>query len=292
MRPLLHKAVAIAFLTLLLLWVIGLFVAPAPASPPATPPHVGSVFTREDFSRQQVANNVRALHLEDVPAPLLLDRADADAVRVHEKSAHLTASSAAFDDDEKQVRLAVAGQEGIVLNERSSGVAGQRTLALEISVRPERFDELASRLRQIGQLQTVSVSQRDRTDEFRRLRAKKQHLEKQRDEVAKAGEGKLPSVEDKLRVLQSLREIDRELQTVVGQVGDLLGKESYYNVYLTLSEEAPATSTQGVAAFPRRAGHALLWALPWWCVVLVLMGLGPATFASVKALLPRRGPTP
>ena len=288
MRQLLHKAAAIGFLTLLLLWVVGLFVAPAPATE-AYPAQHGFAFSREDFSRQQVANNLKALNVDHVPLPLLLDRQEADGVRVHEKSAQLTATSSAFDDDEKEIRLAIAGHDALVLNERSSGIDGQRRLALEVSVRPERFDDLTKQLRKIGHLETVSVHQRDRTDEFRRLRGQQQWLKQQREAVAKVL-GDKGSAEDRLRVLQKLHEIDKELQAVAAQAGDLVGKESYYHVYLTLSEERPGASHRGINAVPRRAANALLWALPWWCVVMAVLGLGPAVYVCVRTLLARRAP--
>src|SRR5262245_15020277 len=88
MRQLLHKVAAIGFLTLLLLWVVGLFVAPPPpAAATAYPSQQALAFNREDVSRLQAANNLRALNMHHVPLPLLLDRQDAEGIRVHEKSA-------------------------------------------------------------------------------------------------------------------------------------------------------------------------------------------------------------
>src|SRR5262249_12008016 len=162
--------------------------------------------------------------------------------------------------------------DGLVLNERSSGIDGQKRLALEISVRPERFDDLTKQLRKIGHLETVSVNQRDRTDEFRRLRGQQQWLKQQREAVPKVL-GHQASAEDGRRGVQKLHEIGKELQAVAAQAGDLVGKESYYHVYLTLSEERPGASNRGVNAVPRRAANALLWALPWWCVAMAVMGL-------------------
>jgi hypothetical protein len=285
MQPLVKKVAAIGFLVLLVLWVVGLFRAPAPAA--ATPAQGSFVFNRE-VSRQQAANNLRALNMEKVPAPLLLDRQEVEGIRIHERSAQMTAVTARFADDEKQVRLAVADHGALVLNERSSGTDGQRRLALEISVRPERFDELTSRLRKVGHLETVSVHQRDRTDEFHHLREQAQRLKKQREEVSKVSDGRIASVEDRLRILQKLQEIDKEQQGVARQAGDLLGKESYYQVYFNLSEDQLGASPYGIESVPRRAWNALLWALPWWCVAMALLSVLPAVYVSLKALLPRR----
>ena len=286
MLPLLKKVAAVGFLTLLVLWVVGLFRAPAPAAP--FPAQASIVFNREDLQRLQVANNLRALKMDNVPAPLLLDRQEVEGIRVHEKSAQLTAVTARFEDDEKQVRQAVVDHGALVLNERSSGIEGQRRLALEISVRPENFDDLTGRLRKVGRLEAVSVHQRDRTDEFRRLREQQQWLKQQRDAVSKAGEGRSASIEDRLRILQKLQEVEKELQGVARQAGDLLGKESYYHVFLTLSEDPLGASPYGIESVPRRAWSALLWALPWWCVAMALFGVLPAVYASLKALFSRR----
>lgn len=287
MHQLLPKVAAVGFLTLLSLWILGLFVAPPPADPALVEWQAQS-FNRANASQGQVANNLRALKLAAEPAPLLLERPDAEAVRIHEKSAQLTATSSTFEDDEKAIRRAIAGKEALVLNESSSGTEGKRRLALEVSVPPEKFDDLTTRLREIGRLQTVSVQQRDRTDEFRRLRAQQQRLKKLREETAKVADGKVASVEDRLRILQKLQEIDKELQGVEGQAGDLLGKESYYQVYLTLSEEQPRELITVLNSVPRRALNALAWALPWWVAAMATMALGPATYVSLRTLAARR----
>ena len=80
-------------------------------------------------------------------------------------------------------------------------------------------------------------------------------------------EGKNPSLEDALKLEAKVHEIEKELQGLNVKFGDLLGKESYYHVHVTLVEHQPGGRGDRTYTLPQRIGHALLWALAWWCGV-------------------------
>jgi Domain of unknown function (DUF4349) len=287
MHPLGQKAIALAFLTFLILWVAGLFrVSSLPASPTAWP-----VMNHEELGlnsqRMQAANNLKQLGLGMTPLPLVLDKLDVDPIRIHEKSAQLTTRTAAFEDDEGRIRAALNGHEAVILNERSSGLVGQRRLTLVIGVQLHRFDDLVEQLSGIARLDSISVQQRDRTDEFRRLHAQRQSAKKYLESVQKLRKAKTPSIEDELRVEQKIQEIEKELQTLAVQLGDLLGKESYYHISLTLVESHSGSWLDRADGLPRHMGRAFLWALPWWGAVLALLSVFPGAYFSIRALVAR-----
>src|SRR4051812_27056377 len=118
MLQLAKKAAAVAVLTFLLLWAVGLGrVAAQPAPPPAWAP----AGREETYSRQQVANNLRALGLAATALPAMLDRGDIDKVRAHEKTAHLAVTTATFGEDEALVRSAITDHKATVFHQRSVG---------------------------------------------------------------------------------------------------------------------------------------------------------------------------
>jgi hypothetical protein len=125
----------------------------------------------------------------------------------------------------------------------------------------------------------VSVQQRDRTGEFRRLHAQRLALKKHLEAVLKlrgAGKG---SVDDSLKVEQKVQGIEKEIQALGVQLGEFLGKESFYNVKLTLSENRAGSS---------RMGQAFFWAATWWLTCAGVVGLLAGSFVSARTLWPGR----
>ena len=283
---LLKKGAAVGFLALLALWAVGFVRGP---SQPYPQPTAWPVLAREvQASRLPSANNLKQIGLAQTPLPALLDQPDVDRIRVFEKVAHLATGTAAFDDDEAAVRSALAAHRAAVFNENNSGIAPGRRLTLEVGAPPDQIDALVGRLRQVGRLESVSVQQHDRTGEFRRLHAQRQSLKKYLEAVLKLRAGKKSSVEEELKLEQRIQEVEKELQALEVQFGDLLGKEPYYHVYLTLSEYQPGGALDRTYTVAQRLGGALLWAVAWWCAAAAALGVLAATYLSVRALAARR----
>jgi hypothetical protein len=290
MSPFLKKVVAAGFLLFLALWGTG-FVRglslPFPQAPAWPLPVAEPAQSR--YSNQKVANNLQKLGLTLMSLPAVLEGADVGRIQVYEKSAHLATGTAEFADDEAAVRAALKQYGATVTNETASGLAPSRRLTLEVGVHPDQFDGLVEELRQVGYLESVTVQQRDRTEEFRRLHAQRQVLRKHLDAIAKlrSGDRKL-TVEEELKLEQKVQDIEKELQSLGGQLGDLLGKDSVYQIYLGLSEYQPGSRLDRTYTLPRRVGNAFLWAVPWWFAIVATLSILPATWVSVQTLCPTK----
>ena len=281
------QAAAIAFLALVGLWVAGLFrEPPRAASPSALDWSSSSNSVDNNSSRQQFANNLRQLGLGTLPLPAVLDQADVDRIQVFEKVARLASGTTAFDRDQAALRSALEAHDAVIFNETNGGIAPTRRVSLEIGVHPDKFDALVEDLRGIARLESVGVQQRDRTGEFRRLHAQRQSLKKHLEAVQKLRGTANPTIEDQLKVEQKVQDIERELQTVGVQLGDFVGKDSYYHVYVTLSEASGRLDH--TYDLPLRVGNAFAWALAWWCGGAVILAVLAGTAISVRALWPRR----
>jgi hypothetical protein len=286
MRLLWKKGAAIGFLAFLGLWVGGMIrglTLPPPAAPEWHLP-VNEILSRRSAS----ANNLHQLGLEQTPLPLVVDQADVERIRVYEKDARLTAATAAFDHDAALVRFALEQHQALVFNEKGSGINPGRRLTLEIGVHPEEFDALVGQLREIARLESVSVEQRDRTGEFRQLHAERQSLKNHLDSLLKLRGGKNLSIEDELKLEQKIQDIEKPLQALGVQLGDLLGKESFYQVYVTLWEYQPGGWSDRTYNLPWRLAQAFLWALPWWCTVALAFVALAGACLSIQALWPKR----
>ena len=292
MNPLWNKGAAVGFLVFLGLWLACGIRGSSLSQPQQGAAGEASAWMasvrQESWNPAQFANNLKKIGLAKTPLPAVLDQADVERIHVHEKSAQIGTSTTAFDEDEALIRSTLAKSRAEVLNEKNGGIAPQRRLALEIGVHPDRFDALVEQLRNVGRLESVSVQQRDRTGDFRRLHAQRQSLKKHLESLLKLRGAKAPSIEDTLKLEQRIQEIEKEMQSLGVQLGDLLGKESFYHIHLTLSESKPGARLDFAASLPKRLFQAFLWALLWWGVLALGVGMAAATIFSVKTLWPPR----
>jgi hypothetical protein len=290
MQRLWKKAAAVGFLALLALGLVGTiraFTLPYPQLLKSSLPISLPMLERN----LPTANNLRQVGLGEMPLPLLLEQGNVERIRVYERSGQLALATDAFDDDEAQIRSAVTAHQALVLNEKSSGLPSERRLVLELGIHPDRFDALMTQLRSIGHLESVSVQQRDRTGEFQRLHAQRQSLKKRHAAVLKLRETKNLSIDDTLRLEQRLQDIDKELQTVGVQLGDLLGKESSYHVYVALAEYYPGSRLDPSYTWPQLR-YGLIWGLGrWFALALGAVGVFGAWF-SVTTLWPAKATAP
>ena len=106
--------------------------------------------------------------------------------------------------------------------------------------------------------------------------------------ITKLREGKNPSLEDSLRLEGKIQDIEKELQGLSVQFGELLGKESYYHVHLTLAEFQPGDKRDRTFTISQRIGHGFLWAITWWFGTALALALVAASYVSVWVLRQKR----
>ena len=286
MRQLLHKLAAVGFLLFVCLWIGGTVRGYALPYPEA-PIFDFSIFDRAATQRLMQANNLKQIGLATTPVPLVLERPEVEQIQVYERIAYLGTATRAFDDDEAQIRSAVAGHQGTIFNESSSGLAPDRQLTLDIGVNPEKFDALLQELKQIGKFEHINVQQRDRTADFRQLNAKRQSLKKYLEATLKLRGVKDASVDDSLKVEQKIQDIEKELQQVGVQLGDLLGKESFYHIQMSLREYQTGSRHDREYTMPKRVAHAFVWAVAWWCATAIGAAVAVGTVVSARILWPQ-----
>jgi hypothetical protein len=282
--PIRYKKIAAAgFLLFVGLWVVGSVRAMTLDFPP---PPVVPMYSIDlvSSSRLPIANNFKQIGLEATPLPMVLDQPDALKIQIYEKHAQLALGSAAFDDDLAQIRKAVDNEKAAVFNEKNTGTAPERRITLEIGVAPERFDALLAKLRATGRLESINVQQRDRTGEFRRLTGQRQALKSYLQSVLKLREVKTASIDDALKLEQKIQEIEKELQNLGAQLGDFVGKESYYNLYVTLFEYQPGSHLDSTFTWQSRLVHGWTWAVAWWIGIVAGGALLAGTYVSARIL--------
>ncbi len=288
--PYLKKFAALGFLLFMLLWIVGVirgFTLEYPPPPPLALEGLSLSSSGRDYvnpSNGNFAHNLKQIGLIQTPLPLVLDNPEVEKIRITEKTALLTAGSTAFKKDEAAIRDAINTFKADIFAEKKSGIEPARRWTIEIGVHPDRFDDLVETLRGIGNLSTITVEQKDRTSEFRKLHAQRQSLKKYLESITKLREGKNPSLEDALKLEQKIQDIEKELQGLSVQFGELLGKESYYHVHVTLIEHQPGDRHDHTFTIGQRVGSGFVWAITWWFGAALAMALAVATYVSVRVL--------
>ena len=287
MQNLGKKAAAIGFLLFLVLWIWGIFQT---WNVPTR--HLslvcGSMYSDLSSSRGPVANNLKQIGMAEKPLLLALDQVEIDRVMVYEKNAQLAAHTKEFAEDEALIHAALTALKARILHEKKSGIGPDRLLVLAVGVAPEKFDTLLEKLRAIGNLESITVNQHDRTSEFRRLHEKRQELKKHLEAILKLRDRKNPTLDDELKLEQKISDLEKELLSLGGKLGDLVGRESYYHIYLTLQEHQPESRLDRQFALPMRLLLAVGWALPWWFTVMGLLAAAWGTYLSFSTLWPKR----
>jgi hypothetical protein len=279
------KLIALGFLLLVGLWAAGVVRSFGMAHSDLPALSVSIPSSVEDYRGSlRTANNLAQIGLVKAPLPKVLDQEDIQQIRVYEKTAQISAGSTAFADDEARIRKALADHQAVVFSEKATGISPERSLALGISVRPDKFDALLHALTEIGQVGAITVQQHDRTTEFRRLHAQRQSLKKYQEAILKLRASDKLTVEEALKLEQKIQEIEKELQTLGVQLGDLLGKEPSYNLFVTLQEYQPGSRYDRGFTFTRRLGSGLYWAAGWWFVAAAGAGVLIGVYLSVRTL--------
>jgi len=278
---------AAAFLLFVGLWIAGTVRGLDVPFPEPTSWEFVSSASAERSSQRQGANNIQQLGITNTPLPKVFDEA-AEKIEIFEKRAALGSRSSDFDRDQALVRDELAGHRAVVFHERAEGTAPNRKLYVEVNVPPERFDSLVADLQAIGQLQSNTVQQRDRTGEFRKLTSQRQTQKTYLDAIVKLRDvGKL-SLDDSLRLEQKVVEVEKELQALGARMGDLAGNESFYHVDLTLVEYQPGDTLDPTFTWPRRVVHGFVWAVVWWFAAVAGVAVLAGCALSVWVLLPKR----
>jgi hypothetical protein len=66
----------------------------------------------------------------------------------------------------------------------------------------------------------------------------------------------------------------------------LLDKEPSYNLFVTLAEFQPGSWSDRSFTFSRRLGSGFLWALEWWFLGVLGIGILVGAWVSVRTLWP------
>ena len=197
----------------------------------------------------------------------------------YEKIADIKSTSSVFDRDENQLRKYVSDYNGLIQFENKNGNSGYRSLNLTIGVPPEHFDAIYQQLIQIGTIQAKQITKKDKTNEYKELRAKKMSLEKIRTSLIdlKTEGGR---IEEYIQLEDRILEIEQQLQALGVSLGNFDEENEFCTVKFSLIEKK-ITNT----SLTQRITSAFLWTLTTYLqLMLVLLFIAGFSFLTVSTI--------
>lgn len=197
----------------------------------------------------------------------------------YEKVGAMNSTTHEFEKDEKTLRDTVQKFKALIQLEQNTGLAGSRILRLGIGVDPEKFDEMVSAVRKIGNITNIQITKTDKTNEYRDLNAQRLSQEKYRDSLIslKSRNGKISEM---IELENRILEIEKEIQNLGVKLGDFDEENEFCTVKFTLAERRSAATPGFFKDTARRLKAAFEWTVKYY-----LLGAVMLFFASLFILV-------
>ena len=188
----------------------------------------------------------------------------------YEKIGTLTTTSHRFDEDEKTLRSFIGTHQALIQFEQRLGLVGHRTLSLAMGVSPAQFDAMIEAVKHIGQLLFIQIDKRDKTNEYKELKAKRISLEKTRNGLT-ALKGQGGRVEELIQLEDRILQIENDIQSLGVKLGEYDQENEFCTVKLTLLE---TTVTPINIPVLQRLKVALEWTIKIYLQVIAILCVG------------------
>ena len=187
----------------------------------------------------------------------------------YEKTATVKSKTSDFDDEEKGTKKITKQFNSVIQYEHNLGNKGSRELHLLIGVNPNSFDSFYLATQKIGIITAKEITKIDKTNEYRKLNAKKVSLETTLSSLnelkTKAGQ-----IGDFVILHDKILEIETQLQALGVELGDFDTENEFCTVRFSLYE---GTTGRKVGVF-QRSKIALEWTIKYYAILIFsLFGL-------------------
>lgn len=243
---------------------------------------VGSVDTESQISRidwdayltrRNYASKKLKRETPGKTAPLAVDQK-------YEKVGTLSSKTSEFEADEKKVRTVIQEHNILIQFEQHSGLKGKRTLNLALGVIPEKFDQVISEARRIGTLVFIQIDKRDKTNEYKELKAKRMSLEKTREALSRL-KSQGGSVEEFIKLEDRILQIENDIQAMGVRLGEFDEENEFCTVKFTLVEVRPTLPIP----FSRRLKVAFEWTVKLYLRLVVTCFIGTLLILIVLSVI-------
>ena len=203
----------------------------------------------------------------------------------YEKVGSLVNVSKEYEKSEKSLYQLIKEQELMIQLEQKFGLIEARQLNIALGVIPDKFDEIIEQLKKIGTVKRIQIDKKDKTNEYKKLEAKRVSLQKARESLTSLKQSG-GTVKDMIELTNRLLIIENQIQDLGVSLGEFDEKNEFCTVKFTLKEiRKPVLKKIPLA---HRLSVALVWAfkvfMGFWVILLIsLAGIWMALVVASKA---------
>ena len=205
----------------------------------------------------------------------------------YEKIGSLANTTEAYEENEKALYRLIKDEELMIQLEQKSGLPESRKLNIALGVIPDKFDNIIEQLKNIGTVKRIQIDKKDKTNEYKKLEAKRVSLQKARESLMalKQSGGE---VKDMIELTNRLLVIENEIQDLGVILGEFDENNEFCTVKFTLQEvRKPVLSKISIV---HRLHVATVWAAKvfmtfWGIIVIGLLGIWLALAVANKVII-------
>ncbi|WP_197526478.1 DUF4349 domain-containing protein [Botrimarina colliarenosi] len=230
--------------------------------------------------RKDYSNNLQSIDFA-AGAPLPADQLG--NLEVYTREARVGVTSSRFDQHVKDTLSVVDSHGADIRLEEAEGVTPHRSFRVIIRVPVDRFASCVDDLKEIGELQSCSVTKEDKSEEVRQRFAERDSLKAYAESLGKLRESE-GKVAELLQLEAKIQEIEKQIQALNVSLGEFVKDESFNNVNYSLLEQVPFDVDVKTYPLFVRWISAIQWTIKWYVGGLLLMGLAWLILLSVRTL--------
>ncbi len=203
----------------------------------------------------------------------------------YEKVGSMVTQTKKFNRDEKNIYNIITENKAVVQFEQKTGLKekSNRLLKLGIGVNPAKFETMIAKIKKVGKLVSAKVVKTEKTNEYKKLQAKRISLEKSR-----AALSKYRGVGNKVKELISLEnrilEIENQIQSFGVQLGDFDNEHEFVTIKFVLVELKKVETTHKIPV-SQRMKTALEWTIIYYYKLINIAFLVMATLFILLAFI-------
>ncbi len=183
----------------------------------------------------------------------------------YERVASLQSVSGKYKKAEKKLRKTIKEFNALIQFEQKSGLKGYRSLIMAIGVSPEKFDDMVKKVSTIGKITSKNITKKDKTNEYKDLKAKKKSLLKIRQSLL-ALKNRGGKIAEYITLENRILEIENKIQKLGVNLGEYDSENEFCTIKFSLKE---STQTYTIS-FIHRVKVAIEWSIKYYLFLNIL----------------------
>ena len=204
----------------------------------------------------------------------------------YEKVGSIANITEEYEKNENALYTLIKDEALMIQLEQKSGLPKARKLNIALGVIPDKFEATIEQLKKIGTVRRIQIDKKDKTNEYKKLEARRVSLQKARESLM-ALKQVGGDVKDMIELTNRLLVIENDIQGLGVSLGEFDENNEFCTVKFILKEVPKATYKK--LSFTHRLHVAAVWAtnifLSFWAMLAIsLLGVWLIFVVGTKAI--------